>query len=593
MASSDFQIDKEARKAHGAAVGSHRSAVGFLSVLVESSLARLIFLFLCGLFIYALWLGDSPLDRTEPFRALVAHQMVHGGSWLVPHLYGEVYLRKPPLIYGIQASVELLLGRGNEFVWRLPSAVGSALLASFVGWWSGRWFGRSAILPAGFACLSLVALWDQNRGADIDALNTVFSVVAALCVLELLLGTGRWIAGWTLALGLSLGAALLLKGPGCLPQVIAAVITPAMFLRHLKLLRRRWIPLTIGGLIGFALFAAYVIEAKLQLNRLHIPPDPTGWYEIIDKIFLQGWQRRFASLETPFVLIAYGFPATLAVPFVWLMIRRLPGDDPQRNRAVALLGTLLLTLAIWVLGDNDNPRYEYVALPLLAPLVGWVWADKASRRAGVKAVGLIVAIAFCAAVVVLSIKLSRNHDRATLLNALAGYAIAMTLVQIITHFLHRPRRDGLGKTIILLILVFAVPMAVRKNAERRKKSAANVSAEIRSVIGNATRVSAAGLVRDLPELFYYANVDVDNYGEFGLPQLAAAGGGHWVILSQTDQYPAYATIVKFIPGAFPNGAHKLHMPDARDVIYVGWYDPPAGASTHLEWHVNQKTDAED
>jgi len=81
---------------------------------------------------------------------------------------------------------------------------------------------------------------------------------------------------------------------------------------------------------------------------------------------------------------------------------------------------------------------------------------------------------------------------------------------------------------VLVLILFAVPMAERKNAERRHKSAANPAAVLRAVIGNASRVSAAGVVRDLPELFYYAGVDVDSYGEFGLPKLAATRGGHWV-----------------------------------------------------------------
>jgi 4-amino-4-deoxy-L-arabinose transferase-like glycosyltransferase len=592
MAPSDSQIEQDIQKAHGAAVGSHRNAAGLPAALRQSRFLQLVLLLLCGLLIYGLWLGDSPLDRTEPFRALVAHQMVHGGSWLVPHLYGEVYLRKPPLIYWIQASVELLMGRGDEFVWRLPSAVGSALLACFVGWWSARWFGRSALLPAGFACLSLVALWDQNRGADIDALNTAFSVVAALCLLELLLGDSGFRAGWIVGFGISLGAGLLLKGPGCLPQVIAATIAPFIFRSRDRSPRHRVIPVVAGYLIGFALFAAYVIEAKLQLNRLHVPPDPTGWYEVIDKMFLGGWHKRLASLVTPFLLIVYGFPVVLAVPLAWLVIRQLPRTDTQRIRILALLGTFVITLVIWVLGDNDNPRYEYVALPLLAPIAGFAWnyRDK-SKQGAVTFLAVVLAILLFATFI-LSVKQIRLQDHVLSLSCTIG-AAAITFGWFAAALIRGKDRHPWGSTLVVLILLFAIPMAARKNAERRRKSAANVSGEIRSIIGNASRVSAAGLVRDLPELFYYANVDVDNYGEFGLPQLANARGGHWVVLSQTDQYPAYSTILHYVPDAFPNGAHRLHMPDPRDVIYVGWYDPPKNANTHVEWHVNQKTDSED
>src|SRR5206468_426184 len=130
--------------------------------------------------------GVAPLAGTEPLRALVAHQMVQrGGDWMIPRIYGELYLRKPPLQYWIIAAFEKLFGVGNEFVWRLPSALGSALLAVFLAWWAGRWFGPRARLVAGFACLGILALWAQDRGGDIDALNTAASVVSACCILEL------------------------------------------------------------------------------------------------------------------------------------------------------------------------------------------------------------------------------------------------------------------------------------------------------------------------------------------------------------------------------------------------------------------------
>src|SRR3984957_5901380 len=171
---------------------------------------QLVLIFCAGLFIYGWKLGTPPLAGTEPLRALVAHQMVQSGNLLIPSIYGELYLRKPPLQYWIVAGTEKIAGVGNEFIWRLPSALGSAFLATFLAWWSARWFGDRARLIAGFSCVALIALWAQDRGADIDALDTLASVLAACCMLEICFGPTTQRALWTIALGISLGAMLLL-----------------------------------------------------------------------------------------------------------------------------------------------------------------------------------------------------------------------------------------------------------------------------------------------------------------------------------------------------------------------------------------------
>jgi 4-amino-4-deoxy-L-arabinose transferase-like glycosyltransferase len=549
---------------------------------------QLTIILLAGLFIYGYRLGGSPLDRTEPFRALVAHQMVNGGDWLVPRLYGEVYLRKPPLIYWIEAGTEKLIGRGNEFVWRLPSAVGSALLAVFVAWWAGRWFGAAARLPSGFACLALVALWDQNRSADIDALNTAFAIVTSLCVLELICGPGRYRAAWALGLGLSLGATLLLKGPGGLPQIIGAIIGPAIFLRNWKIVRKASI--AIGLLVGFAVFAAYVVSAKIAMQHAGIVPDKTGWYEVIEKIFLHGWGRRALAMLMPAELIAFALPVSVVLPFAILLIRKVPGCDPRFTRLLAILGTLAASVVIWMIDGNDNPRYEYVMLPLLAPVVGLVWSDWGRRAFWFDQTLLGVCCLICGANGLVLLKMPPAGADFVLL--LAGFGLSLSAAILLAVAFARfeaPAAKAAGPVTVLLVMLLAMPMGERKNVERRKKSASNASAALRQVIGNSPRVLAAGMVRDMPEVFFYANVDAQSFGEFGLLKLAETRGGHWVVLEEKE----LTAIQKQIPGAFPNPPTKLPMPDPRDRIFVGWYDPPANANTKLNWKPEKQAESDE
>ena len=54
-----------------------------------------LFAFLCYLPLPA----SAPLAATEGHRALTAHQMVESGEWVVPRMFGRIYLAKPPLHY--------------------------------------------------------------------------------------------------------------------------------------------------------------------------------------------------------------------------------------------------------------------------------------------------------------------------------------------------------------------------------------------------------------------------------------------------------------------------------------------------------------
>jgi 4-amino-4-deoxy-L-arabinose transferase-like glycosyltransferase len=560
---------------------SEEQGSALISTFDVRILSKLMIVLATGIFIYGFRLGASPLDRTEPFRALVAHQMVLGGDWLIPRLYGEVYLRKPPLIYWIEAGTEMALRHANPFVWRLPSAMGSAILALFVAWFSGRWFGPRALLPAGFACLALVALWDQNRGADIDALNTAFAVATSLCVLELICGSARQRGTWTLAMGLSLGATLLLKGPGGLPQIVGAILGPAIVLRNWKNVRRPSI--LVGFLIGIGIFSVYIIAAKLAMHRAGIVPDKTGWYEVVEKVFLHGWKRRAVALLMPVELLAFALPVSIVLPFAIVLVRQTDRQDTRRVRVMALLGTLSASVVIWMIDGNDNPRYEYVMLPLLAPVAGFVWSGWDRRSSAFSSALSGVAVLICGACAGIALKLPNadwKHGVVGIAVALSGGALVFLLLFGLSSKALFAR--AAGPVLVGLLVLLAIPMAERKNAERRRKSSATAATQLRGIIGTASRVSAAGVVRDLPELFYYAGVDVDSYGEFGLPKLCAARGGHWVVISENERYPAYSTIRKYIPAAFPRGITQLHMPDPRDRIYAGWYDPPAGANVNIE-----------
>ena len=137
-----------------------------------------------------------------------------------------------------------------------------------------------------------------------------------------------------------------------------------------------------------------------------------------------------------------------------------------------------------------------------------------------------------------------------------------------------------GPRVILagvIVAAVAVPLVDRKNIERQTRSTRNAAAQLRSIVGDGP-VAVASENRNTPELFFYANVEVEAFGERGLARLAEKPGGRWAVVSQNKLFPEYKTLASQIPGAFPRGVVQLKMPNPRDVVYVGWYDPPAGVA---------------
>ena len=102
-------------------------------------------------------------DRDEPRFAQASRQMAEGdglADWIVPRVGDTIRLKKPPLIYWVQAPTVLAATGGdprNDAIWmyRLPSAV-AALVAALATLWLGRaMFGGNAGLLA--ACLLVVS----------------------------------------------------------------------------------------------------------------------------------------------------------------------------------------------------------------------------------------------------------------------------------------------------------------------------------------------------------------------------------------------------------------------------------------------------
>src|SRR6185295_4684688 len=290
-----------------------------------------------------------------------AREMRATGEYLLPHLNGQLYTQKPPLLFWSMALASVPFGRVTETAARLPSALAAiaALLLTFriaerlvsrrAGWLAALAFGTSSTI-----------LW-QGRFGQIDML--LGSLVA--------LAVWFWVRAWTeerpaLMLGFfaSAGLATIAKGPvGLLPPLFGILL----FLIATK--RARQIPkLRIGR--GLALYAAVVLAWL-------VPAALRGGTSYLQQIAFKQTVTRYAEpwhhFQPPWYYLttipADFFPWTFLIPTALVLgWRRLAGRE--RDGFLFGLSWVVATLVFFSVSPAKRSVYMLTMYPGLALVLG-------------------------------------------------------------------------------------------------------------------------------------------------------------------------------------------------------------------------------
>ncbi|HWE01086.1 MAG TPA: glycosyltransferase family 39 protein [Tepidisphaeraceae bacterium] len=533
--------------------------------------------FLLSLAMHLPWIGVTPLAGTEAHRVFPARAMVQSHWWLVPTLFGNPFMTKPPLHHWLIAASEIIAGRGNVFVWRLPSALAGAALCAVACWFAARWFGKTPGLISGMCAAGMIAVWGQSQVADIDATNTFFAAVTALCGIESLIvqhdaKPGRR-AVWTLAAGLALSGTLLTKGPGALPIILGVWGWSAAFaIRHHHASRILsppfWAPLLIGGISA----GVYAWAAHRSLHAHGLPFDPAGVREGASRLYPHGVGELAKSfyLFLP-SLFAYAFPMSLAMPLAFDADVRAQFQDESRRIIFALIAAVLIAWAIYVATGNSNPRYAYPTLILFCPLAGAVAtaAVKTRRTADwLRGIAVVSAIALMLATVGLGAKCWNGHSLRAMIvvSAIIAIVVAFWTVRRLSY----SWRGAWG--LVALFVLTSVPFGMQRHIARTKDSTKyTTSVKLRDVIGDNALVACFAAAYDKPETFYYAHARVFlplRKADF-IP--ADVPAGTWVILAanrkfDTDEYRTWHAV----PGVRLDREMFLCRNEPTD-YYLAWY----------------------
>jgi 4-amino-4-deoxy-L-arabinose transferase-like glycosyltransferase len=381
-------------------------ARGLLDLAALAALALVLFLPALGA--RALWNPD------EARYAEVAREMRVFDEWALPHLNGEVYAQKPPLLFWAMNLASLVTGGLNEHAARLPSAL-AALAATLLTYGIGRrFFGRRAGWISAVALATSVKILWQGRFGQIDMLLT--ALVAA--------GVWFWVRAYTEErprlyplFFLFAGLATLAKGPvGLLPPLLSAIA--------FVLVTRE--PGQPGELRRMRIGPGLAIWAAVVLAWL-VPAGLAGGEEYLRTIVFEQNVTRYADpwhhFKPPWYYLTLippdFFPWSLLLPgALWVGWRRLREDraaaSPRAPRATPRAGYLfalcwmVVTLVFFSLSPAKRTVYILTMYPAMALLVGAgldrlavVWGDArpGERRsmvwplAGIGLLGLALAAA--------------------------------------------------------------------------------------------------------------------------------------------------------------------------------------------------------
>lgn len=316
-------------------------------------------LFLVGLGARYIWI---PLEARY---ALVAREMMEGGHWILPHLGGQLYPDKPPLLFWSVALLSSLTSAVSEWTARLPSAL-AAVGVCLVTWRIGtQLFSSTAGLLAALSLATSAGFFWSGRQALPDMLLTLWTTSAYWALWRWIMAK-RPIAA-PLA-GVCLGLATLSKGP---VGLLLPTLTIAVYLvvqPDRPRLRGRELGLCLATYATTTL--AWYLPALWQGGLSYA--QATLLHHSLER-YVKAWEH-----TAPWYFYLGAFPAEF-LPWTLFLPQALVLGIVLRGRvelsgwwfAVCWLATILLFFSV---SSGKRDIYILPAFPAAALLVGWMWS---------------------------------------------------------------------------------------------------------------------------------------------------------------------------------------------------------------------------
>ncbi len=310
-------------------------------------------------------LGRQELRGEEGRRVLPALAMIDSGNWVVPHIGGEPYYNKPPLINWCIALAIQVCGSRSEAVCRLTSIFATLALIFTLAFLPGEWPSARGRLLAGLCYLTNSSMIDKGRQIEIEALLMALTGIALFWWLAAT--RSRLSPWWTwLPTGLVMGAGLLLKGPLILWFFYVPVLMVVWTTRRWRL----WfsLPHLLAILVAGGLFAGW---AQLAASQASATAMQAAWEGEIATRFTLTPAALWVVPSNLLRALVNLMPWMFFLPLLWKRswLHNLPDEDQRLFRGLRL--GLVITFVAICLMPMTRPRYSLPVFPLACLLLGW------------------------------------------------------------------------------------------------------------------------------------------------------------------------------------------------------------------------------
>ena len=342
--------------------------------------ALLLLLLTCGLIFFPRLGGRDLWNPDEPRFALIAREMLRSGDYLVPRRNGNIYLKKPPMLFWAMAFFGKLCDGMNETAARFPSALAATgmVLLTF-------YFGRAHLgLRAGFAsalvCATNYLVYWQGRFAQTDMLFSFFVVAAIFAVCHAYMKPKlAWplaIAGYTAA-----GLAALTKGPLALVLLFLAIVP---FAAHRQFRRKEFpsvrvlLPHVAGVILCLAIALPWYSKTSQQIGT-NVASRNLVRENLVR--FFKGFDHVNPVFHYLLMLPVEFFPWSLFLPAGLILLwqkRKSEGDNDWVARF--LLFWLGMGFLFFSASASKQGKYLLPLYPGFALGVGWLLEERLFRK---------------------------------------------------------------------------------------------------------------------------------------------------------------------------------------------------------------------